>query len=563
MPSFLISFASTSPYNVISDEINVIIEENEGEVNPEPSCSDELDVDGGADGAYVKRLDVQETIIMEEKGPRILRTLLFGLPSPSSILLTAVTLLINLALLAMCADLTYRAKIFYPAHDLSFARVGYVSDTTAIILTREPRVSQLPVTAYYRYMDPPYGPDGEGKDTSWKTAGSLNDLSESTDFTGTFHLSDLHPNTRYQWVVTPNHSGHFITAPPPGSVSPRPEHQDKYTFLHSSCLLPRFPYDPYAHPLAIPGLSNLSKWIPKLKAQFMLFLGDFIYIDVPRRHGTDVETYRREYRQVYASPDWPAATMDLPWIHVYDDHEIANDWDKNTTGVYKAAADPWHLYHTSVNPPPRRPGDTWFEFTQGPASFFLMDTRKYRDPADSAHPHSPRKSMLGERQLADLLAFLRRKEGVRWKIVISSIPFTKNWRFGTSDTWGGYLSERMRILRAMWDVGASSSTGVIILSGDRHEFAATSFPPPPYSNYPASAAVTEFSTSPLSMLYLPIRTYKQEDEEDVCLRYIPDGNSKFGAVEISTPVTSEQSHLRYRLFVDGEEVWSYTLTKPM
>lgn len=28
----------------------------------------------------------------------------------------------------------------------------------------------------------------------------------------------------------------------------------------------------------------------------------FIYIDVPRRHGVDVEAYRRDYRQVYASP---------------------------------------------------------------------------------------------------------------------------------------------------------------------------------------------------------------------------------------------------------------------
>ena len=75
-------------------------------------------------------------------------------------------------------------------------------------------------------------------------------------------------------------------------------------------------------------------------AQFMIFLGDFIYIDVPKRFGTTTEDYRREYRQVYASPDWPAVGQNLSWIHVLDDHEIANDWDGNVTGVYNNAVDP-------------------------------------------------------------------------------------------------------------------------------------------------------------------------------------------------------------------------------
>lgn len=43
----------------------------------------------------------------------------------------------------------------------------------------------------------------------------------------------------------------------------------------------------------------------------MLFLGDFIYIDVPKRFGVTVEDYRREYRQVYSSPDWPAVGQNL------------------------------------------------------------------------------------------------------------------------------------------------------------------------------------------------------------------------------------------------------------
>lgn len=74
----------------------------------------------------------------------------------------------------------------------------------------------------------------------------------------------------------------------------------------------------------------------------------------------------------------------------------------------------------------------------------------------------------------------------------------------------------------------------------------------------------EFSCSPLSQFYLPARTYSQKDDEDVMIKYIPDGNSKFGAVEVdATNKGSGQAVMRYRLFVDGEETWDYTVTKDL
>lgn len=235
----------------------------------------------------------------------------------------------------------------------------------------------------------------------------------------------------------------------------------------------------------------------------------------------------------------------------------------------------------------------------------MLDTRRYRSPNDNTNGSDPitgdaTKTMLGAQQFADLLAWLKRPEpsGVKWKVVVSSVPFTMNWWFGAQDTWRGYLGERQIILEAMWDVGLRGGVGVIVLSGDRHEFAATSFPPPPEGKeeivglgltgaganplglknsesglktrrkrWPLSATVHEFSVSPLNMFYLPIRTYSEQSTSedyvsDVCLKYLPDGNSKFGAVSISNPSTSDQSVLHYRLFVDGVETWSYTLTTP-
>ena len=492
---------------------------------------------------------------------RNLVSAVLGTPNPRSGYWNLVTGLINLLLVLGTLDVVYRAKFSYPSHDLAFARVGYVSDTSVKILCREPSLEQLPIYISYRAV-----PES-GLDDSWKSAGKVYLLSNDTDYTSTQEITSLRPSTRYQYAISNNHSGFFTTAAPPGQITPG---TSKFTFLTSSCIKPRFPYNPLAHPLSIPGLHHLAAWLPDLKASFLLFLGDFIYIDVPHRHGTTTEDYRREYRQVYGSPSWPPVSQSLPWLHVIDDHEIANDWSDQQEDPYPAAIDPWSVYHASVNPPPAHQNATYFTFTQGPASFFMLDTRRYRDPASpDAHPSSNTKTMLGATQLSSLLHFLHRDEptGVKWKFVISSIPFTRNWRINAQDTWAGFLHERRIVLEAMWDVGMrGDGIGVVVLSGDRHEFGATAFPPPKDDKWPISATVHEFSTSPLSMFYLPFRSYwevKGEDDiEEVCIKYVPDGNSKFAAVELEEVKGGDQGLLRFRLIVDGKEIWDYVLMTP-
>lgn len=150
----------------------------------------------------------------------------------------------------------------------------------------------------------------------------------------------------------------------------------------------------------------------------------------------------------------------------------------------------------------------------------MADTRSYRS-SNKINFEDKEKTMLGLAQLSDLLAFLRRPEprGVDWKVVASSVPFTKNWPVNVQDTWGGFLAERQMILEAMWET-AARGIGVVVLSGDRHEFAATKFPPPEGSKWTEEATVYEFSASPLSQFYSPIGTYKQVDDEDVKIKYV-------------------------------------------
>lgn len=219
----------------------------------------------------------------------------------------------------------------------------------------------------------------------------------------------------------------------------------------------------------------------------------------------------------------------------------------------------------------------------------MADTRSYRS-SNKVDFEDKSKTMLGSAQLADLLAFLRKPEprGVDWKVIASSVPFTKNWPVNVQDTWGGFLAERQVILEAMWDA-AARGIGVVVLSGDRHEFAATKFPPPKDSKWAEEATVYEFSASPLSQFYSPVGTYRQSDDEDVKIkyvllspppflyrpftdflssltnqipRYINRGYSKFGAITIEKVPESGRSSLSYRLFVDGVEAWNTTILSP-
>ncbi|KAK2784773.1 hypothetical protein FQN52_008858 [Onygenales sp. PD_12] len=517
------------------------------------------------------------------QGRSSLNVLLTGVPSTRSKFANLTTIGINILLVLATFDFILRGNFMYPTADLAFSRVGYVSPTTAKILIREPDPAQLPLHVSYQEIQ-------NGQDGKPIEAGIIYSLDESTDYTYPVSLTGLQASTQYRYSLSNKQEGEFTTAPTPGSES-----ANRLTFLTSSCIKPNFPYNPFNHPLRIRGVEILSTIVSKLPAlsrpSFMLFLGDFIYIDVPFRWGSSIADYRNEYRRVYSSPSWrmpldPA--FDIPWLHTLDDHEIANDWHEgNTTPPYPAAVEPYHHYHTSVNPPiPDHPfaipsNTTYFSFTNGPASFFLVDTRTYR-----SDPLQPNSTMLGSAQLASLLDFISRPEPppIRWKIITSSVPFTKNWQFGTEDTWGGFLGERRKIFDTIWRVEREQGVRVVLLSGDRHEFGATRFPDPvpvatgtqkdpprtellePAEDDEAATpgmGIHEFCTGPLNMFYLPVKSYWQTDEEDVVVKYLPTGNVKLGVVHIDVDGMGRESVLTYCLYVDGKLVWKYRLATPL
>ncbi|PYH98398.1 alkaline phosphatase [Aspergillus ellipticus CBS 707.79] len=511
----------------------------------------------------------------------VLKTLLTGVPSPQLPLSTRLTVLINIVLALLTLDFVARGYVAYPSTDVAFSRIGYVSPTTANLLVREPDAAQLPLVVFYQ--------PAEDDPSQWTEEGIIYSLDDTTDFTTTLTIKSLEPSSAYRYSLSNNLTGSFTTAPMPGSKA-----ANRVSFLTSSCIKANFPYNPLSHPLRIPGIEKMTETISRLpsllRPSFMMFLGDFIYVDVPQRFGSSTSHYRSEYRRVYNSPSWTQSqdspAIGLPWIHTLDDHEIENDWSKgNTTAPYPAAAEPYLHYHVSANPPiPPTPfakpeNTTYFSFINGPASFFMVDTRTYRSA-----PAQPDSTILGSAQLQSLLAFVARPEPaeVRWKIIASSVPFTKNWPVGTTDTWGGFLNERQAVFEAMWRAERELGVRIVLISGDRHEFGATRFPDPTPSLtadelHPNTAGegLHEFCVGPLNMFYLPIRTYRQTDTEDVAIKYIPDGNTKYGLIDIDVQdeiidstksgatISVPSSVLTYSLYIDSDLVWKYSLSVPL
>ncbi|KAF5005134.1 hypothetical protein FDECE_8391 [Fusarium decemcellulare] len=457
-------------------------------------------------------------------------TLLFAFVDSARPLSTAVGFLINLCCFGAVLDFLFRSHLLHQSTQLSFSRVGYVDSATARVVVR------APISEYVKITVTSESSSGEGG--IHRPDPIL--LSAQFDYAGTFLIEGLQPNTPYRYLTNASHTGWFRTSAHTES-SPK-----RWRLASSSCIKPFYPYNPLDHGLRIKGLEHLNNYLSNNPVDMVLFLGDFIYIDLPVPLGWDTEAYYTAYRQVYASPSWSSELRAIPWLHVYDDHEIINDWAANETGLYDTAMQPFWNYQGYANPPSEfGTGKTYYIFRHGGVAFFVLDTRRYR--SENTMTDGPGKTMLGALQLAALTQWLETETD--WKVVVSSVPFTRNWRGRDSaDSWSGYLWEREIILDTMKQNG-----GAVILSGDRHEHATTKFPP----KNPVDKAVIEFSTSPLNQFYEPFdRFHKEIEETDISIHSHPWGTSKFGIVSFDT-TDDTRLLLHYDLVVDGKRVWEY------
>ena len=309
-----------------------------------------------------------------------------------------------------------------------------------------------------------------------------------------------------------------------------------YRFMHGGAVSPigRTRTAPAAH--SMPGAMKLAvascqhwefgsyaahRHIAAAAPDLVAFLGDYIYEWGPYslRHPTSAQRtnesftladYRARYAQYKTDPDLQAAHLAAPWIVTWDDHEVANDYARDSDerrdaqfAARRAAAYQVFYEHMPLRVAPPRAGGfgdltIYQRFDWGKlARFHVLDDRQYRSvhacpPANRGGSSSitrackqlrdPARSMLGRAQETWLEQGLRTSTA-SWNIVAQQTPMGQSSQLPVArpgdgrfwnDGWDGYPLSREKMFGAF---RASKAANPIVLSGDVHTFYATDLKP--------------------------------------------------------------------------------------
>lgn len=240
-----------------------------------------------------------------------------------------------------------------------------------------------------------------------------------------------------------------------------------------------------------------------------LHLGDYIYESAWGRNpvrsqgATEPVTlgdYRRHYALYKSDPDLQAAHASCPWLVVWDDHEVDNDYadgisqDDDTPDWFLARrAAAYRAYYEHMPLPrgmvpfgPHMRIHTRLDYGRL-ARVHMLDDRQYRSPqpcpkpgragsnlitGDCAERLNPEATLLGARQERWLAAGLDGSDA-RWNLLgQQTLMAHADGREGEgeryfSDGWDGYPAARQRLL----DLFAQGiCANPVVLGGDVHSF---------------------------------------------------------------------------------------------
>jgi alkaline phosphatase D len=241
----------------------------------------------------------------------------------------------------------------------------------------------------------------------------------------------------------------------------------------------------------------------------VVHLGDYIYESSwgsrhVRKHDVGTPTTLPEFRDRYAlyklDPDLQAAHAAFPWLTIWDDHEVADDYaddrqyrtrDPVRFMAMRAAA--YQAYYEHLPLPasarPRGPFATIYErYRFGDMlDMMLLDDRQYRSQPACVGGNRPvtvpdcpersleTRSMLGRRQEAWLDGEIATARS-RWTIVAQQTlmaeldrPAEEVHRYWM-DGWDGYPNARRRLLDS---IVTHRPRNPVVIGGDRHAFFAT------------------------------------------------------------------------------------------
>ncbi len=235
----------------------------------------------------------------------------------------------------------------------------------------------------------------------------------------------------------------------------------------------------------------------------ILHLGDYQYEYKPSGQAANVRShrgpetvtlanYRQRLAQYHSDPDLQAAHAVAPWLVVFDDHEVDNNWADEIpqdaasvpgfmarrAAAFKAYYENMPLRRASI---PNGPDMQIYRRLQWGrlANFHMLDTRQFRsDQAcglgdafkDCADADDPTRSLPGtaqEQWLADGFA----SSAATWDLIGQQVFFGRRDSTATPDNtvsmdaWDGYRASRSRVIDSWVQAQVRNP---IVLSGDVH-----------------------------------------------------------------------------------------------
>lgn len=240
----------------------------------------------------------------------------------------------------------------------------------------------------------------------------------------------------------------------------------------------------------------------------VLHLGDYQYEygtstdATPRKHAGDetvtLAGYRLRHAQYKTDPDLQTAHAVAPWLVVWDDHEVDNNWAAGVpeneradqwndtperflarrANAFKAYYENMPLRASSI---PRGSDMKIYRRLQWGrlANFHMLDTRGYRDDqacddgwdTNCEEALDPSRTLTGDAQEAWLAKGLSQSRA-RWDLLGQQVFFAQRdgkvepeLRHVSNDAWDGYVGSRERVTQAWQDAGVRNP---VVLTGDVH-----------------------------------------------------------------------------------------------
>jgi alkaline phosphatase D len=290
----------------------------------------------------------------------------------------------------------------------------------------------------------------------------------------------LRPDERYWYRFATRDKdsqvGRAQTAPAPGSERPV-----RFAFFSCQQYTSGY-YGAYRHML-------------EQDPDFVVCLGDYIYerpFYIPYREdktgangdgvAVTLDDYRAKYRLYRADPDLQAMHQQLPFLAMWDDHEVEDNYAGNAANTpddpkrIAAGHRAFHEYQPNLRF--KEADRTYRRFRFGKAlELFLLDERSYRDDqpcgdafaqpcADSATP----RRFLGPAQMGWIKDRLERSPA-NWKVVGNQLMIMPldiaPGQPVVQDSWEGYQAERTELLAHLEKAAIKD---VAFITGDIHTF---------------------------------------------------------------------------------------------